>query len=727
VSPSQTAPAAPGKPGRRPGPHSGATPGRRGVVLGLLGAVLALVGTALPARAQQSGTPSGPGAELILQAISPVTGPKTPLAYRLAVRNTGSTQLRNLRVRGSIGGAIGTRSELQRLAEDPDNEPAGLDPVQSWQPGDGSAVVAPGATLGLPVHSEPLPTWLRIRSPGMVLPLVLQVSASSDLGPVSSHLTTFVVATDGRIRNPLRVSLLVPFHEQTHRNAAGDFVDNRLSNLLAADGSLGAMAAELARPDAPKVTMMVDPLLTDEATVMAGSWKLKRGHNLETVSAGDQRSLAAKKFVQDLLAAAGRNLPSALPYANADLPSLVRAGSDAEALAPLLYARKHLKEWLGPDPDSSLAWPAPGAIDAATLKVLAEAEADSVVLDSHLLPTSAATTQNATVDLGGGLGGLEHALVPDPALSVALADPMGHSEPAQWTQRVLAETAVTWLELPNGAARGILLAPPQNWRPAPEFFRPLVRGLAGVPWLSLVPAQELANQVAQGPDKGDRPLVPYTQADVSLGLPGSYLRNIATVNSRLTSFSRMVGADFPALDDYDRDLLIAQSSDWRTPAGRAKGASFARAVSQGMHAVQRLVGVQRTRVTLTSRKGAIPITVTNAGPQRLTVVLRLSSPRVDLPSTSEPFTINPKEQVTRRVEVGTRATGTFPIRVDVFTPDGQVNIARDQVTLVSTAFNRVALILAGGAAGFLLLWWGRKTGWRRRGVDTPTRPADGAS
>jgi Family of unknown function (DUF6049) len=694
--------------------------------LGLLGAVLAIVGTALPARAQQSGTSSDPKIELTLQAISSVTGPKTPLAYRLAVRNAGSAELRNLRIQASIGEPIGTRSELEQLANEPDSQPGGLAPIQSWRPGDGSAVVAPGATLGLPVHSEPLPTWLLIRTPGMVLPLVLRVSASSDQGPASSRLTTFVVATAGKVHSPLRISLLVPLHEQTHRNPAGDFVDDKLGKLLAANGSLGAIAAELARPDAPKVSLLIDPLLTDEATAMGGSWKLKRGGRTETVSAGDPRSLAAKKFLQDLRVAASHNLPAALPYANADLPSLVRAGSDAEALAPLLYARKHLKEWLGPDPDSSLAWPVPGAIDAATLKVLADAAAESVVLDSHLLPTSASTTQNATVDLGSGLGGLERALVPDPALSAALADPKGRSEPAQWAQRVLAETAMTWLELPNGASRGILLAPPQDWRPTPGFFRLLVRGLAGVPWLDLMPAQELATQVPQGPGKGDRPLVPYTQADVSLGLAASYLHNVSSVNSKLTSFSRMVPG-FPELDDFDRDLLIAQSSDWRTPSGRAKGSSFVRAVGQGMRAVQRQVGVQRTRVTLTSRNGAIPITVTNASSQRLIVVLRLSSPRVDLPKMSEPFTVNPKEQVTRRLEVGTRTTGTFPIRVDVFTPDGKVNIARDQVTLVSTAFNRVALILAGGAGGFLLLWWGRKAGRRRRRVDPPAKTPEGAS
>jgi hypothetical protein len=708
-------------------PASRRRPRWRVAALGLVGAVLAIVATSLPARAQQSGTSSGPAMQLLLQGISATTGPTAPLAYRLAVRNSGSAPLRGLRVQASIGGAIGTRSELEQLAGNPDRDPGGTSPLQSWQPGDGTAVVAPGATLGLPVHSEPLPPWLRIRPPGVVLPLVLQVTASSDAGQVSSRLTTFVVATTGEIRNPLRISLLVPMHEQSHRNPADDFVNDGLGKLLASNGSLGAIAAELARPGAPKVTLMIDPMLTDEATAMGGSWKLKRDRRVETISAGDPRSLIAKQFVQNLRAAAANNLPTALAYANADLPSLVRAGSDAEPLASLLYARKHLKEWLGPDPDASLAWPVPGAIDAATLKVLADADADTVVLDSHLLPTTASTTQNATVDLGQGLGGLDHALVPDPALSAALSDPKARSEPAAWAQRVLAETAMTWLELPNGQPRGILLAPPQTWRPSPEFFRPLVRGLGAAPWLDLLPAQQLAAQVPQGPAKEQRPLAPYTQADVNLGLPTSYLHNISNVNSRLTSFSRMVASNFPALDDYDRDLLIAQSSDWRAPGGRVKGSSFVRAVGQGMRAVQRQVGVQRTRVTLTSRRGAIPITVTNASSQRLIVVLRLSSPRVDLPNLSEAFTVNPKEQVTRRVEVGTRTTGTFPIRVDVFTPDGKVNIARDQVTLVSTAFNRVALVLAGGAGGFLLLWWGRKTGWRRRRADPPAKTPEGAS
>jgi hypothetical protein len=94
------------------------------------------------------------------------------------------------------------------------------------------------------------------------------------------------------------------------------------------------------------------------------------------------------------------------------------------------------------------------------------------------------------------------------------------------------------------------------------------------------------------------------------------------------------------------------------------------------------------------------------------VVLRLTSPKVDLPAVSEPFVLEPRRRTTQLLPVSTRATGTFPIRVEVLTPDGKQPVAGGEIRLISTAFNRVALALTGGAAGFLLLWWWR--GKRRR-------------
>jgi hypothetical protein len=433
------------------------------------------------------------------------------------------------------------------------------------------------------------------------------------------------------------------------------------------------------------------------------------------VPAGDPRSRGAGQFLENLRRAASDNPPAAFAYANADLPALVRNRSDGQSLE---VGRSVLRQELGTPPDQRLAWPVDGAIDAAVLQALAATGADTVVLDPRRLPTSATTTQNATVDLGEGMLQRQRALVGDQVLSSALTDPRAASAPVEWAQRILAETAVAWLERPNASEpRGILLAPPQNWRPPPAFFRALARGLGAAPWLRVQRATTLADDVAQGPDQGERRLATVTAADVAAGLPAAYLNQVDQVRSQLASFRGTVGTEFqPAAGDYDRDLLIAESSDWRPASARPRGRAFVRAVQRGIAGVYRRVGVDATRVTLTARSGKIPITIHNDSAQRLTVVLRLSSPKVELPpGASQPIVLEPHRRSTQLLQVTTRATGTFPLRVVVLTADGAEPVAGGELVLVSTAFNRVALVLSGGAAGFLLLWWGR--GRRRAARD----------
>jgi hypothetical protein len=232
-------------------------------------------------------------------------------------------------------------------------------------------------------------------------------------------------------------------------------------------------------------------------------------------------------------------------------------------------------------------------------------------------------------------------------------------------------------------------------------------------------ATTLAADVPQGPDEGERRLATVTAADVGAGLPRSYLNRVEQSRHDAASFGRAVGSDFPpATGSFAHSLLVAESSDWRPAGARERGRGFVRAVGQGIKSVYRHVAVITTPVTLTARSGKIPITVANGSAERITVVLRLTSPKVDLPGASEPFVLEPGRRTTQLLQVGTRATGTFPIRVDVLTPDGEVRIAGGDIRLTSTAFNRVALALTGGAVGLLLLWW--RLGRRRNGTDNGT-------
>ena len=664
--------------------------------LAALAAVLALLAASAAAGAQTQQA-AAPALEVVLISISPATTPATPLAYRVAVRNRGQTAVGNLVVTARLGRPVDTRSALATVVANPASV-AATRALDEFRPA--VAEVAAGAISKLESRRVPLPAGLADQRVGVVLPLVVTVAAQSPGGQVSDSLTTFVVHLPPQVPKPLRAALLVPVREPTHRNPAGDFIDDGLAKLLARGGSLRAVAAELASDDAPATTMVVDAMLVEEATAMAGGWRLRQDDGKRTtIGPGDPRSQDAAQFLQLLKKAASDHPPAAFPFGNADLPALVGAGGGARAANAVGRGRDLLTQGLGTPPDTRLAWPVDGAVDGALLETLEQTGSDVVVLDPRHLPAPpSAVTQNATVDLADRPEP-QRALVGDAVLSGALGDP-----------------AVAWLERPNSSEpRGILLAPPQGWRPTGAFFKSLVRGLGQAPWLRLQPATALAADVPQGPAEGARPLATVTSADVA-GLPRKYLKLVEDTRSDLDSFLRAVGNDFtPASGSFQRDLLVAESSDWRPDEIRSRGRGYIGAVTSGIRSVYRRVHVGTTPVTLTARRGTIPITVANDSNERITVVLRLTSPKVDLPRASDRFVLEPRRRTTQLLPVGTRATGTFPIQVDVRTPDGRELIATGEIRLISTAFNRVALALTGGAVGVLLLWW--RFGRRRNGTD----------
>jgi hypothetical protein len=62
------------------------------------------------------------------------------------------------------------------------------------------------------------------------------------------------------------------------------------------------------------------------------------------------------------------------------------------------------------------------------------------------------------------------------------------------------------------------------------------------------------------------------------------------------------------------------------------------------------------------------------------------------------------------IAVRTRASGAFPIQVEVTSPDGQLSLASTRYSVRSTAVSGLGLILSLGAGLFLVVWWARH--WR---------------
>jgi hypothetical protein len=75
--------------------------------------------------------------------------------------------------------------------------------------------------------------------------------------------------------------------------------------------------------------------------------------------------------------------------------------------------------------------------------------------------------------------------------------------------------------------------------------------------------------------------------------------------------------------------------------------------------------------------------------------------------------------LTRAVPVKARASAAFSLQAAVNAPTGQT-LDRSRVTIISTAFSGVGIVLSIGAALFLALWWLRH--WRTARRDP--RPGD---
>ena len=681
-------------------------------LLALVAAVLAAVPGA-PARAAQDPPASSP-IDLTLVAISPYTGPDRPLRVVLRARNSATSTLRDLRVSLLGGPAIPTRSDLQlRLTGASAPAPAdqfGTDEL------DGVSVPA-GRVVNLPGVTFELPGYIGDDAQGVVLPIRIAVSGETDDGRAEQIIDTFTVVVSEQVANPLRMSLLAPISEPTHRTPDGVFVDDQLARLLGTNGSLGGMVAELARPGSPAVSLAVDPLVVEEATEMvANGWQLRPAGAAEpeTVPTTDPRSEAARTFRDNLRTAANRGgqAPIALPFATADLVALVRNDLEADAAALVAKGRRDLEAALGTTADDSVAWPTGGVIDPQTLRMLGNANVSSVVIGQRQMPVESFQTQNAPVKLNGGSSQPGLALVPDPGLSSSVTDRRASADPALYAQRILAETAIAWLEKPGGTdpvPRGVLIAPPHSWRPTPSFFSALVRGMGAAPWLNVVPVQDLAATVEPGPDADGRTLSPYNQQLLDAELPTGYVRSIARAKASLTSFRSTVPAGYAPAEQFNEWLYVATSSWYRRAPSRARGNRYIRAVQDNIDGIYGKVRVSDTPVTLTSRDGRIQVTTTNSGDVPLTVRLRLSATRVDLPEPlTDTFVINPGKGDTHLVLVRTRATGNFPLKAEVLTADGRSTIAGAEIRVRSTALNWVTGFLMVGTAGFLFIWWLRK-------------------
>ncbi len=687
-----------------------ATPMRRLVVL-----ISALSFPALtsPPAAAQSPSPSPeapPVVRLELRSQTPWVGPPPPdganrpaeaptvpiVELRFRAINLGDAPLEDLTIGVTVFGRLISRTAYEAsLVADPVPavviEAETLAREGSIEPGQGRTfkVSLPFDAPGIdPTASGVYPLKVDLRSGGVPL----------------AAIRTPVINLVRQPEQPLALSWTFVLHEPIAFRPDGVFTSTALEEALAPRGRLASQlraldALAVAAPTA--VDVAISPILITQLARMRDGYIVREPEGLREVQPGAGGARAAEEAFAALRRIAGSSevAVSALPFSAPQIPSIISGGLARDLDIQLLRGREVVTSALGTAPDPTVLRPPGGALDDAAVDALAERGVRILALDpgtveSPLQPLGFAPPPVTALQENAEVAGL----LPDPAVSALIESPLVDDDPVLGAQVALGQLAVIWQELP-GQERGIALVFPETLDLPSAFYGRFVASAAGAPWLRPVTADELV--AAFPPGDPNALALPTPRSFGSF-----YVNELKQTRRRIDVYRSMVVDDGLKADRLDTQLLLSESGAFLDDP--SSGFAFIRSAGDRVTAAFAAVRTEAGPVvTLTSRSGStIPVRVTNEADETYQVsIVLVSQYLVEAPSTEVVLGPGTAEELT--FEVDLKATGRFPVQIQVVAPTGRV-VNGSEFVVRSTAYSRIALIITVAAALVLVLLWARR-------------------
>ncbi|PRW63468.1 DUF6049 family protein [Actinopolyspora mortivallis] len=617
------------------------------------------------------------------------------------------------------------------------------------------------------------PDGLGVDRPG-VYPLLLNVNG--DLAPrrrarvATERFMLPVLSLPGRSATPpeqsTRITTLIPLVDRPHlaqEQLPGRptiLTDDRLATTLAPGGRLFELVrsvSEKAPADSKLgegICLVIDPDLIVTARAMAGGYQV-RGEDDELVAGSGAE--AAKRWLDELRDTVRGRCVIALPYSDADVVALTRAGLP-DLLRGSLDGGALVERELGVRVREDVLWPADGALDGATASRLADTPVRTVLMHPESLAAPAGSLEPVRVRTDGRdytpTARLVDPLVADalnPARGQQAGGSTGTAPVGDGTPSVLnGLSALAFRSTVATVDSTTLVAPPRRWDLDGDEVDGFLDGLKALDEAGFVRPVPLPEESAAKRDEGGSPsgtsasaagdsaspvALTYPGSSARREIPRSVLDDLAAQNYRV---GQLFGASErePALNvdpasvttPLRNGLLHGASSAWRgNERAAARWVEIAARTVEGV-----LNGVHIAdfdwQITLTSSNSKIPVTVRNDLPVNVRFRLHVDTPpgvRVDdlgvlrvpangsrpfLPETtverSGKFTVD----VTLRTEGGTKLGQTRRMRVD------------------SNAYGTVPVILTVTGAALLVLLSARRIVRRFRsrgdGGTDPSTPGE---
>jgi hypothetical protein len=635
--------------------------------------------------------------------------------------------------------------------------------------GGGGDTVAPAAS---PVDS------LGITEPG-VYPVMLNVNATLHVGESSVrarvgelHFLVTVASVPAAVAGAggggpggaaTPVHILWPLADRPHLGVGDVFVDDSLSREIAGGGRLATAltAVEVAAPDPALLTIVVDPMLLDELQRMADGYRTQTdpgsvqarlrptGVVPDTrVGTGQQ---AAADFLDRLRSLAATYRVLLLPYGDADLNALTRAGMTDAAATAVTRGRDVATRVLVRGPQAiaiyqnlitDVALPPGGVMTDATLSLLAgRGETTAVLAPGAVARSGGGAVSDGRVAIGGSSGADDavRGVVAGGARATQFGEILAGTL-QMGTAEAVSELAADLWTTPAARRTPIVVAPDRRFTANPAGLAALSRLVDELATSRTLLPTPLPAVIRSGAAPAAIPVtLAYSAADRAAELPLAYLRRIQGVHQKIDTVRQSLGRAGAAgpdprdVTDALADALVpAVSSTWRTAADPAAN----RLETIDATLVWLYGGVQITRdsgsYTLASSTAPLLLTVRNTLPYQVTVTVAVvGGAQAGLQATDPgPIAIGAgPRSMPVKLETAVSRSGTFTVYAQLYGMDGAQWSAPVPLTIASRAYGALTVILMATAGGVLVLMVIWRLVQRLRGrVDDPgnrlVEPAD---
>lgn len=260
----------------------------------------------------------------------------------------------------------------------------------------------------------------------------------------------------------------------------------------------------------------------------------------------------------------------------------------------------------------------------------------------------------------------------------------------------------------------------------PVFLSTLLDGLAlSAPLIDVTTASQAFATPPLVTDAGQPLDIAFDDSGETSRLDGD-IANYREAERVLAAYRSMIRAeDAPLLHDQLAETLLFSLG--LGVSGNDREAVADRVVDRVNIELQAIEPPPLGSVNLTSRSATVPFAFQNNADYPMRIEARFIAEKAKFSDFDDgeslTLVLEPQAVTSREVQVEALSSGSFPLRIELLSPDGGVSLGTVDLTMRSTAPSGIGIIISVGAAAVLVLWWGRellRSSRRRR--DAAERP-----